>query len=339
MGLYVGIDLHSSSSYIGILNEEAKRIMGRRVCNERESILMTLSPYKTEVAGVVVESTYNWYWLVDALMEEGYRVHLANPAAIQQYQGIKYLNDRHDAFWLAEMLRLAILPEGYIYPRESRGVRDLLRQRGRLVSKKTSLKLMLQNITSNQNGRMLSNNRIDQMTGEEMEKVFQEEEWRMNGMSLFSTIEFISKEIEKIESYVLKRMKEEWAYQGLQTVPGIGKILGLTIALETGPIERFPSAGQYASYSRCVPSAYWSNEKKKGSGNQKNGNKYLSWAFAEAGHFCIRYCEEAKRYYQRKTAQTNIPSAYRAISNKLSKACYHIMKDGREFDVRRLFMN
>lgn len=338
MGLYVGIDLHSSNSYIGVMDENAKRVMGRRVQNDRGAILSTLSPYKEEIKGVVVESTYNWYWLVDRLMEESYRVHLANPSAIQQYKGLKYLEDRHDAFWLAQMLRLKILPEGYIYPRENRGVRDLLRQRSRLVRKRVSLKLMLQSITSNQNGEMLSNNRIDQMTSNDMEKIFDDEAWRMNGMSLFSMIELIGKEIAKIEGYVLNKMKAGSAYRGLKMVPGIGKILGLTIALETGPIGRFASAGNYASYSRCVPSVYLSNDKKKGSGNQKNGNQYLSWAYAESAHFCIRFCPEAKSWYQRKMAQTNQPSAYRAMANKLAKACYFIMKDGRSFDVKRLFL-
>jgi transposase len=64
--------------------------------------------------GVVIESTYNWYWLVDGLMEARYRVHLANPAAIQQYNGLKYTDDHSDARWLAHLLRLGVLPEGYI---------------------------------------------------------------------------------------------------------------------------------------------------------------------------------------------------------------------------------
>ena len=102
-------------------------------------IIAALAPYQHDITGVVVESTYNWYWLVDRLMEEGYKVHLANPAAMKQYEGIKYIDDKHDAFWLAKMLKLGILPEWYIYPRESRGTRDLLRQRSRYVVQKTSL--------------------------------------------------------------------------------------------------------------------------------------------------------------------------------------------------------
>jgi len=140
MGLYVGMDLHSSNCYTGIIDESSKRILTRKLANEKRKIISALAPYKKDIEGIAVESTYNWYWLVDALMDEGYEVHLANPSSMKQYEGIKYLDDRHDAFWLANMLRLGILPEGYIYPRETRGIRDLLRQRSRFVVQKTSLK-------------------------------------------------------------------------------------------------------------------------------------------------------------------------------------------------------
>ncbi len=156
-------------------------------------------------------------------------------------------------------------------------------------------------------------------------------------LSLLSTIRYLEEQVQSIERYALKRVKTQHPYRSLTTVPGIGEVLGLTITLETGPIERFPSAGQYASYCRCVPTAYWSNAKQKGAGNKKNGNKYLSWAFAEAANFSIRYCKEAKAFYQRKCAKTNPPSAYRAVANKLAKACFYIMKDETAFDARRLF--
>lgn len=336
--LYVGIDLHSSNSYIGIMNMRSERIMSRRLPNDKEKILMALRPFKEQIRGIAVESTYNWYWLVDALMGEDYRVHLGNPAAFQQYKGLKYADDKHDTFWLARMLSLGLLPEGYIYPKEERGMRDLLRRRSQLVRQRTVLKLSLQQICCNQTGSQLSNNFIEHGMGKEsIAEIFENKDWQMNGESLFSTLEFIKKEIEKIESYILKQLHEKPFYKSLMSVPGIGKILSFTISLETGPIERFGSPGQYASYCRCVPSSYWSNEKRKGQGNSKNGNKYLAWAYAEAATFCIRYCEGAKRYYQRKMAKTNAPKTYRAISNKLAKACYFLMRDGTEFDAKRLF--
>lgn len=303
MGLYAGIDLHASNSYIGIIDDEENRILARRYPNDREKILNALSPYRKDLKGVVAESTFNWYWLVDALMENGYKMHLANPAAIQQYEGLKYTNDKHDAFWLSKMLKLGILPEGYIYPRETRGVRDLLRQRSRLVVYKTSLKHLLQHVCSNQAGISLANNTINGMDGSDIEKIFGEKIWVENGKSSLKAIRFLEKQIEKIERIVLKEMKGSCIYKRLLSVPGIGEVLGLTISLETGPVERFNGPGEYASYCRCVPSAYWSSEKKKGKGNKKCGNRYLSWAYAEASSFCIRHCKEAKRYYQRKCSK------------------------------------
>jgi transposase len=296
-----------------------------------------LRPYKREIKGIAVESTYNWYWLVDALMEKGYRVHLANPAAMKQYEGIKHLDDPHDAFWLARMLRLGILPEGYIYPRESRGLRDLLRQRSRLVVQKTSLKHTLQQVCCNNTGMILSNNAIGRMDEEEIQKILQEEDLTYNGVGMLTTIRFLEEQIKAIEKHVLKKIEEQSCYALLTTVPGIGVILGLTITLETGPVDRFASASHFASYCRCVPSTYWSNERRKGAGNKKNGNKYLSWAFAEAANFAIRFCPEAKAFYQQKCAKTNPPVAYRAMANKLAKACYYLMRDQTVFDAQRLF--
>lgn len=337
MDMYAGIDLHANNSFIGIAGEGDQRILGKRCPNERDRIFEMLSPYKEALRGVVVESTFNWYWLVDALMEEGYRAHLANPSAIQQYKGLKYTDDKHDAFWLARMLRLGILPEGYIYPKERRGVRDLLRQRSRYVRQRTAMKHLLQQVCGNQAGVRLGNNALGRIKEDDLERIFMDEMWVANGKSVHATINFLDERIDELERLVLNKMKDDWSYRHLTVVPGIGEVIGLTISLETGPVERFAGPGEYASYCRCVPSGYWSNEKKKGAGNKKNGNRYLSWAYAEAATFCIRYCQEAKRYYQRKCAGRNQPVAYRAISNKLAKACYYIMKDGAAFDAKRLF--
>jgi len=337
MRLYVSMDLHSSNCYTGIIDEGSKKLFNRKLANDKRRIISALVPYKEEIAGIAVESTYNWYWLVDTLMEEGYKVHLANPSAMKQYEGIKYLDDRHDAFWLANMLRLGILPAGYIYPRETRGVRDLLRQRSRFVVQKTSLKHTLQQIYCNNTGIILRNNTLNDIEEEEIKSALGEEDLSYSGTSILATIRFIEGQMKAIETHILNRVKGEPLYPSLMTVPGIGVVPGLTIVLESGPLDRFASAGHYASYCRCVPTAYWSNSKQKGGGNKKNGNRYLSWAYAEAAHFAIRSCKEAKAFYQRKCAKTNQPSAYRAVANKLSKACYYMMKDRMPFDAERLF--
>jgi transposase len=337
MKLYGGIDLHSTNSYVAVVSEDSKKLFCRKLPNHKEGLISALAPYKEQMTGIAIESTYNWYWLVDALMEEGYKVHLANPAAMKQYQGIKHLDDKQDAIWLANLLRLGILPEGYIYPKQSRALRDLLRQRSRFVVHKTSMKHTLQQVYCNQTGVILTNNSLTRLDPETLETVFKEEDLIYNGQSQLTAIDFLDDHVKKIERYIEKKMDGQYPFVRLTTIPGIGLILGLTIALETGPIERFESAGCYASYCRCVPTAYWSNEKQKGSGNKKNGNKYLSWAFAEAANFSIRYCKEIKAYYQRKCAKSCQPMAYRAVANKLAKACYYLMKDNVPFDAQRAF--
>lgn len=122
MKAYAGIDLHSSNNFIGIIDETDKRLYSKRHENRVDVVLKVLRPFKRNLQGIVVESTYNWYWLVDGLKEKGYKVHLANPSAIKQYEGLKHTDDQWDSFWLAHLLRLNILPEGYIYPKEQRAL-------------------------------------------------------------------------------------------------------------------------------------------------------------------------------------------------------------------------
>ena len=166
MRLYCGIDLHSNNSVISIIDETDRIMFEKKVDNDLELILSALEPHREELVGIVVESTFNWYWLVDGLMDKEYKVHLANPAAIQQYDGLKYSNDKSDARWLARMLRLGILPEGYIYPKAERAVRDLLRKRGQLVRFRTSNLLSINNLVARNQGASISTSRIRQLKKE-----------------------------------------------------------------------------------------------------------------------------------------------------------------------------
>ena len=100
MKLYGGIDLHSNNSVINLIDEDSNVIIKKRMTNNLLAILLLLEPYRDGIDGLVVESTYNWYWLVDGLMEAGFKVHLANTAAIQQYSGLKHGDDDSDANWL-----------------------------------------------------------------------------------------------------------------------------------------------------------------------------------------------------------------------------------------------
>ncbi len=338
MKLYTGFDLHSSNNYLAIVDEKGKRVYKKKLQNEPDCILTTLKPHKDNITGIAVESTFNWYWLVDLLMEEGYKVHLANPAGIQKYKGLKYSDDEHDAFWLAEMLRLGILPEGYIYPKEKRPIRDLLRKRGHLVRLRTSLILSLQNIISRNNGFKLKANEIKALKTDRVAAYLSSnEDLALAGKVSKETIDFLTRKIKSIETVVEKQMHLENPYSNLLTIHGVGKTLGLTIMLESGPIERFKKAGNYVSYCRKVSSKWLSNQKKKGKGNAKSGNKYLAWAYSEAAECARRSYPDARAYYNRKMQKTNFMIAHNALSHKLAKAAYYIMKDGVSFMPEKIF--
>jgi transposase len=336
--LYVGSDLHSNNNVIGLIDEQGKRIFKKRLPNDRQVVRDMLSPYKGDIVGIAVESTYNWYWLVDTWMDEGYEVHLANPSAIQRYIGLKHADDRHDAFWLAEMLRLGILPEGYIYPRQERPIRDLLRKRGHLRRLRTSLVVSLQNILSRNLGRKVNVNEVKVLREDRITPLLEDsEDLAMAGRISKETIDFLTHQIDQIERRVDKKVRLKGAYRFLQTLPGVGKILALTIMLETGPISRFETVGDYVSYCRKVPSQWMSNGKRKGSGSTKNGNRYLSWAYAEASDYARRLHPEPRAYYQRKMQKTNAVVAHSALAHKLARAAYYVMRDQVPFDPEKLF--
>jgi transposase len=310
------------------MDKEFKRVFGKRVSNDLPLILKTLEPFQDQLQGLAVESTYNWYWLVDGLMDAGYQcIHLANPSAVKQYEGLKHSDDQHDSFFLAQMLILGILPQGYIYPREDRPVRDLARKRMFLVRHKTSHILSLQSLITRCSGQRVSTNKIKQFDAEDLQQLLQEEHKVLSAQANLDSISFYAQQIRRLEKVIKNKIKVKKEFQYLMTVPGIGNILAMTIMLEVGDINRFAKVGNFASYSRCVSSQRLSDGKSKGSGNRKNGNRYLSWAFIEAAHLSRRYNERFKSYYNRKIAQANTSLATKALSNKLARICYYIMKN------------
>jgi transposase len=339
MALYGGIDLHANNSVVVLLNDQDQAIYQQRLPNHLPTILAPLSLHHGEVEGVVVESTYNWYWLVDGLMEAGYRVHLANPAAIQQYNGLKYTDDHSDARWLAHLLRLGVLPEGYIYPKAERAVRDLLRKRAHLVRQHTANVLSVQNIMARNTGARFSVKRIQELTKQELQSLLAEEAQVLAVTSSLTVLDCLKRQIKTLEQTVHKRLHHTPLYEQLLTVAGIGTILAQTIALETGDIRRFPSVGNSASYCRCVDSNKMSNGKRKGTGNVKNGNAYLAWAYMEAAQFALRFQPAAQRFYQRKLAKSrnNTVLARKAVAHKLSRACYYMMRDLVPFEATKAF--
>ena len=337
MKLYCGIDLHANNSLVSITNEDDRVVFERRLPNDLDLVINVLQPYGDEIVAIVVESTYNWYWLVDGLMDAGFDVRLANTVAIKQYSGIKHTDDNSDARYLAHLLRLGILPEGHIYPKAARGIRDLLRRRLLLVRQRTVQHLSLQSLIARHTGKRLNSNEIKQLDDAQLDQLLACPQAVLAGKLSRTVMQSLTEAIQALEAAVLEQAKPMPGYAVLTSIPGVGPIIGQTILLETGCIDRFADAGHYASYARCVNAQRLSNGKLKGRGNAKNGNKYLGWAFIEAGHYAAIWNPKIKRYYQRKQSRAHIMVAKKALANKLARACYHMLKEHTRFDVDRAF--
>src|SRR5215472_16192849 len=207
-----------------------------------------------------------------------------------------------DARWLAHLLRLGVLPEGYIYPKAERAVRDLLRKRAHLVRQHTANVLSVQIIMARNTGARFSVKRIHELTKKELRSLLAEEPQVLAITSSLAVLDCLQHQIKTLEQPVQKRLHHTPSYEQLLTVGGIGPILAQTIALESGDIRRFPTVGHYASSCRCVESHKISNGKRKGTGHVKNGHPYLAWASMEAAQLAMRLQPAVQRFYQRKLA-------------------------------------
>lgn len=334
---YSGIDLHSDNCVVVVSDEEDRVVFQKRLPNDLQRIVAALLPWIQELVGVVVESTFNWYWLVDGLQAAGFTVHLANTTAIKQYDGLKHSGDEADARYLAHLLRLGVLRTGTILPKDLRALRDLARKRMQLVRNRTAQILAVENIMARERGARLSSNQIKRMSMEDLAAVNLSADVSLAVSTNLTVIGTLNTQIDLLERRLHEALNLRSDYVLLTSVPGIGETLATVICLEVGSITRFAQVGNFASYARCVDSEYTSNGKKKGEGNTKNGNKYLAWAFIEAANFARRYCPEAKRFYERKKAKSNTMVATKALAHKLARACFHLLTDGKPFDVARCF--
>src|SRR6266540_2472011 len=332
-----GVDLHSNNLVIGVMDTDGKRLASRKVECQLSEVVKFLSPFKKRLEQVAVESTSNWYWLVDGLRALRYPVVRANPAGMEQYSGIKHADDTNDAFFLAELTRLKILPTGHIYDAELRPVRDLLRRRLTLVHQRTALMLSFKSLYTRTTGQAMSLGELKDLEVKEAQQLYDHPANQLIAGLQIKHIEQLTESIEQIEKAVLGSARELPSYAKRTTLPGVGKILGMTMTMEVGDSKRFAEPGHWASYGRTVEAKRTSNTKKKGENNAKCGNKYLAWAFVEAAHFARRSDGQCRQWYDRKASKTNNVIATKALACKLAKAAWYLMAESTDYDSKRMF--
>lgn len=335
--LIAGLDLHSNNVMIGVINQDGERVAHRKVDCDLDQVVQFVKPFKPQLQSMAVESTFNWYWLVDGLRARGYPIDLANPAKMEQYNGLKHADDKDDAYYLAELQRLKILPQAYVYDPQLRPVRDLLRRRSGLVHQRTALLLSFKSLYARTTGERLDLSEAKKLEPKEAAQLYEHPANQLIAQVQAEHIQALDRSIGRIEKAVLGCARELPIYEKLLSLPGIGRILALTITMEVGEVKRFATDGDFASYCRMVDARRWSNGKCKGDNNQKCGNKYLAWTFVEAANFSRRYDEHCRRWYDRKAAKTSKVIATKALGCKLAKAAWHVMSQQCDYDPKRMF--
>jgi transposase len=335
--LIAGIDLHSNNLMIGVINQDGRRVAYRKLECQLDEVERFLKPYKPQLQSMAVESTFNWYWLVDGLRAQGYPLDLANPAKIEQYSGLKHADDQDDAFHLAELQRLNILPKAHVYDPQLRPVRDLLRRRTNLVHQRTALILSFKNLYTRTTGQKLDLADTKRMEPKQAPRLYEHPANQLIAQVQTEHIQALNRSILRLENAVLDCARDLPIYEKLLTMPGVGRILGMTITMEVGDLQRFKTDGDFASYCRLVAARSFSNGKCKGANNQKCGNKYLSWAFVEAANCAKRSDAGLRRWFDRKAAKTNKVLATKALACKLAKAAWHMMVKQTHYDPQRMF--
>lgn len=324
MSLYGSIDLHSNNSYVMISDEEDKVIKEKRLPNRLDEIDRFFREHKEELSDIVVESTFNGYWLLDGLKDLGYPTKLVHVAACKQYAGLKYTDDQSDCLWLNRMNRLGVIPEGYIYPREDRTIRDLLRKRMYLVQKRSGLVIALKQQFLSWNALAVTKDDLYELTPENLKALVVEEPLRCQMESYLEIIRVLNERIKIMESVIHQKAKQDEIVKKLRLLPGIGPILSWTIRYEVGEITRFKDSKNFLSYCGLAPRIKLSNFKKKGEGDPRNRNKYLRWAFAEVA-IELLHKPKIKRFHDRLVKKKGVVKAKGIIASKIARIAFMVM--------------
>jgi transposase len=340
MTFYCGIDLHAKKSQLCIIDEDGKKVKEGNLSNDLSLILEFLDPFGKDVH-IAIECTINWYWIVDGLKEVGYDVRLAHTLGLYMITGAKVKTDRRDAFKLARLLRMGELPEAYIYPKEKRPLRDLLRRRIGLVQQRAECYSSLRAQFIKYNVNTMSSSAVKQLLPTDIYDMPIPQEVKDYCIMTLSRIDLLSNQIKEIDTRLKNIAIEDPRFKLLLTLPGVMFVLGLIIYYEIGDVERFSNARQFASYCRLVPGVSQSSDKVKRSKGSKQGNHYLKFAFTQAASLGVRHYPKLRKFRDkhanRRKGKVATLVANCILAHKIANATFHMMKEGIPFDEAKLF--
>ena len=331
-----GIDLHARTMYLCILNEEGKIVLHRDIKTNPDTFLKTIAPFREDIV-VAVECIFTWYWLADLCANENIPFVLGHALAMKAIHGGKAKNDKIDSHKIAVLLRGGMLPQAYVYPAAMRATRDLLRRRLHFVRKRGQLLAHIQNTIHQYNLDPFGKRIAYPANREGLLEHFPDPAVRKSVEVDLALVERLDALITDLELVIVRdaRRHDADAFHRLRSVPGIGKVLALTILYEIHDVTRFERVQQFASYARLVKCAKESAGKKHGTSGAKMGNVHLKWAFSEAAVLFVRHAAEGKKLLATLEKRFGKGKALSILAHKLGRAAYYMLARGQAFDLEK----
>ncbi len=333
---YCGVDLHARTMYVCIVDAEGQICLWEDMKAEPEAFLRAIAPFREDLV-VAVECIFTWYWLADLCLEEGLTFVLGHALYMKAIHGGKAKNDKIDSHKIAALLRGGMLPQAYVYPREMRSTRDLLRRRLGLVRQRGRLQAHIQN-THHQYNLPAPGARISYKANRAgVPECFEDESARKMVEADFEIIGHLDGTIRRIEAYLIRQAKvhDPQAFHRLRTIPGVGPIISLTLLYEIHDIHRFPSVQNFASYARLIKCTKSSSGHDLGTSGAKIGNVHLKWAFSEAAVLFLRKNGPGQVLAQRLRRKHKKGKALSVLAHKIGRAAYFMLLRETAFDLNR----
>ena len=333
---YCGIDLHVRTMYVCMLDATGQVVLHQNLPAKPEAFLEAVAPYRDDLV-VAVECIYTWYWLADVCAKEGIRFVLGHALFMKAIHGGKAKNDKIDAHKIALLLRGGMLAQAYVYPAGMRATRDLLRRRLHLVRKRGQLLAHIQMTTQAHNLPAFAKRIAYPSNRVGIAEHFEDRVVQKSIAVDLALLERYDALITDLELYLVRQAKQHdpHGFQLLRSIPGVGKVLAMTILYEIHDIHRFDRVQEFASYARLVKCAKESAGKKHGTSGAKMGNVHLKWAFSEAAVLFVRHCPEGKKLLARLAKQHGKGKALSILAHKLGRAAYYVLLREKAFDRER----
>ena len=330
---YCGIDLHARSMYVCILDSHGRTLLHRDMKSEPTAFLRAIAPYRKSLV-VGAECTLCWYWLADLCAKEDIPFVLGHALYMRAVHGAKAKNDRIDSHKIAALLCGHLFPLAYVYPAQMRATRDLLRRRLHFVRQRGQLLAHIQ-IVHHQYNRVAPGRKIGWAANRKgLDAAFSDPSIAQTITADLALVDRYDDVIAELELRALRdaRGHDNDSFESLKSIPGVGRVLALTILYEIHDIDRFPSVQQFASYSRLIRCQQSSAGKTLGTGGAKIGNAHLKWAFSEAAVLFLAKCPEGKRLQARLERKHGKGKTLSILAHRLGRAAYFMLKNKVAFD-------